>query len=553
MEKWLLKFVHLFDFVFRKQGIDITQLHTIVETKLIMDKRRVYLNWRMGAQSEHSNHLRIMLGLYVLISAIISIGIYTGPSFIFSMTLFHSYVIFMMAMILITDFSSVVLDTTDNQIILSKPVSGQTLFMARQVHIMLYLLLFAIAMSLIPMICIWIRFGLLTVMASAVTVLLSVIFAVFLTYYFYLLVLRFTSEKRVKDIITWFQIVITVFFAIGYQLLLRLMDLESVTAHFELRWYSFFLPPVWMAYTLEAVYLRVFTKVHFIMCLLAVGLPFLLYWYITRYLATNFSLKLSSLASEHSDPVKPVRRHSGISWSQRLSGVFTKVPLTKAGFELTWKITGRDKSFKLHFYPSLAYIFVFVFIFVFNGGQDIRQSWNGLAETDKFLWFIYLPMFIVANGLLFISFSENFAASWAYHSAPVQKPGQVILGSWLGLFVKYFFPVYLVMLTVCLYKWGLSVADDFVFGLANDYMCYLILGCIGRQYMPFSRQPGNRQQAGRFMLALLQMLIVGVMVSLHILVIRRPILFYAILPAILITCWLLERYIVNIKWNKIAV
>ncbi len=551
MEKWLLKLVHLFDFVFVKQGVNLSQMYTIVETKLVMDKRRVYLNWRVGAQSEHSNHLYLMLGMFVLISIFIAATIYTDLPFLFTMTLFHSYIIFMMAMILITDFSSVVLDTTDNQIISPKPVDGKTLFMARQVHIFIYLLMFATAMSLLPIVSILFKFGLLVAFAATVTVLLSVIFGVFLTYYFYLLILRFSSEKKVRDIITWFQIVITVFFAIGYQVLFRLLDVNITDAHLELRWYSFFLPPVWMSYALESVYLRTISWIHVVMIMLGVGIPLLLYWYIAKYLAPHFATRLSSLSV---DPVsQPGSQKAKESWSKRISSFFTKVPLTKAGFENTWIITGRDKSFKLHFYPSLAYVFIFVFIFVFNGGSAIVETWSNLGETNKFLWFIYLPIFIVANGLLFVSFSEHFSASWIYHSTPVQKPGQLILGSRLGLFVKYFFPVYILMFIASLLIWGMSVADDFVFGLANDYMCYLILGCIGRQYLPFSRQPNNRQQAGRFILTILQVIVVVILIGLHWLVIKYPDLFYVVLPVILITCWALERYIANIKWNKIAV
>lgn len=553
MEKWLLKLVHLFDFAFIKQGINVSQLYTIVETKLLMDKRRVYLNWRTSSQSEHSNHLVMMLVMYVLISLIIAATIYSDMPLLFTMVLLHSYIIFMMAMVLITDFSSVVLDTADSQIILPKPVDGKTLFMARQVHILIYLLMFATAMSFLPILCIVFKYGLLTGLASMVTVLLSVIFSVFITYYFYLLVLRFSSEKKVRDIITWFQIVITVFFAIGYQVLFHLLDVEMTTAQFELRWYSFLIPPVWMAYALEAVQLRTITPIHGIMTILAVGVPLLLYWYISKFLAPGFASKISSLATDHAAQEKTSTQKRRESRGRKISAFFTKVPLTRAGFEGTWIITGRDKSFKLHFYPSLAYIFIFVFIFVFNSGNGISSTWQGLAETNKFLWFVYLPMFIVANGLLFVSFSENFTASWIYHSTPVQKPGQLILGSRLGLFVKYFFPVYLLMFFACLFIWGFSIVDDFVFGLANDYMCYLILGCIGRQYLPFSRQPNSKQQAGRFILTMMQMIVVAALVSLHWLVIKKPDLFYVILPVILIVCWILERYIANLQWNKIAV
>lgn len=554
MEKWLLKLVHLFDFFFRRQQINTAQLYSIVETKLVMDKRRVYMNWKPRSQDENSNHLNMVLGVYALFSLVIAMMILFLPSLVISLIFFHGYIIFMMAMVLITDFSSVILDTTDNQIILPKPISGKTLFMARQVHILLYLLQFTVAMSVIPIICIAVKYSILTGLAAVITVLLSVLLSVFFTYFLYLLILKFSSEKRMKDIITWFQIVMTVFFAVGYQVIPRFINMDEWARVFQLQWYSYFLPPVWMSLTLDAIYNLNFDAIHLLMLLLAVVVPVSLFWLIIRYLAPSFAARLSSMQSEPAVTVSSGSADAtSFTISTFLSRLFTKKIITRAGFEQTWKITGRDKTFKLQFYPSLGYIFVFIFIFIFNGGKEVAASWENLHETNKFLWFIYLPMFTVANGILFISFNENFAASWIYHSAPLKKPGEVIMGAITALFVKYFISIYLAMFLFSIYVWGLQVADDFVFGLANDYLCFLILASIGKQYLPFSRQPNNRQQAGRFLLVILQMLIVGVLVGIHFLVLKKPLLLYIMLPIIITACWLMERRIAGIAWKKIAV
>ena len=123
MGKWLLKLVKLFNPVFRRQGIDVDRLFTIVELKLLMDTRRVYMSWKQGQQKDNKNHLTTILLLYGLFGIFMGIAVYSFPNVVTAMILFHSYVIFMMAMTLITDFSSVLLDTTDNQIILPRPVN----------------------------------------------------------------------------------------------------------------------------------------------------------------------------------------------------------------------------------------------------------------------------------------------------------------------------------------------------------------------------------------------------------------------------------------------
>ncbi len=215
MEKWLLKLVHIFDALFRKQGIDTAQLYTIVETKMIMDKRRVYLNWRRQGQKENENHLTRVLIVYGLFSVFIGAMILFLPSFLLAMIFLHGYVIFMMAMTLITDFSAVLLDTADNDIVLPKPVNGRTLFMARQVHIMLYLFQFTIAFTLVPICCTMFNYGIFTGLATCITIVLSVLLAVFFTYLLYLSILRFSNEAKIKEIINWFQIGMSIFIALS--------------------------------------------------------------------------------------------------------------------------------------------------------------------------------------------------------------------------------------------------------------------------------------------------------------------------------------------------
>ena len=554
MEKWLLKLVHIFDALFRKQGIDTAQLYTIVETKMIMDKRRVYLNWRRQGQKENENHLTRVLIVYGLFSVFIGAMILFLPSFLLAMIFLHGYVIFMMAMTLITDFSAVLLDTADNDIVLPKPVNGRTLFMARQVHIMLYLFQFTIAFTLVPICCTMFNYGIFTGLATCITIVLSVLLAVFFTYLLYLSILRFSNEAKIKEIINWFQIGMSIFIALSFQVLPRIIDVTKLAAHFQLHWYSYLLPPVWMALTLETVYTLHIDAVHALMIGLAFLLPILLFWILSRFLAPYFTKRLS-LMSNNAGSVKaaPVSKENSTTLSQRLSIIAGKNSIIKAGFEMCWKVTSRDKFFRLQFYPSLGLIAVFVFIFVFKSGNNVVETWRQMPDSNSFLWFIYLPVFTIANAILFVSFSESFAASWVYYSTPLQRPGELILGSLISLFIKYFLPIYLLMTVFSLYIWGWKVVDDFIFGLANDYLCFLIWGVVGQKYLPFSRQPNTRQQTGRFILVMLQMIMISALVGIHYLLIRYSWLLYSAFPVIILLCWLLQRHMRGLQWKQIAI
>jgi ABC-2 type transport system permease protein len=553
MDKMILKAVLFCARLLVRQGVDFERLKIIAETKLLMDRRRVYMNWRQRQQKENSNPLLITLAIYAFFGLFAGAMVFAVPSLALAMVLIHSYLLFMMAMTMITDFSSVLLDTTDNQIILPRPVNSKTLFIARLVHILVYLLQFIIALALFPVIFIFARYGFAVGIVSIATVLLTGVFAVFITYLLYAVILRFSNEQKVKDIVGYFQIFMTIFFAVGFQIVPRLINFDNLSGDFHLHWYSYLLPPVWMAVTLESIQQLNFDIIHSAMIACAFILPVVTFWLMIKYLAPSFANKLAALnVDAGSKKLMTTAKPTRTSFSEKLSGLFCRSKTEIAGFEMVWKITGRDKGFKLQFYPSLAYMLVFIFIFVFKSGKDVNTLWENLPSTQMFLFFIYLPMLSIGNGIMFVSFHENFLASWIYQSTPVAKPGQIISGSLKALLTKFFLPVFFILFLFSFYVWGVAIIDDFVAGFFNNVLIFLVIANLGDHYLPFSRQQNVKQQSGRFIKVLLQMLIIAALVGLHYLVLKNDWLIYCLIPVSAVGCYFLFKRIQNLPWFEIS-
>lgn len=554
MDKLILRFVLFCSKLLISQGVDFDRLKIVAETKILMDRRRVYMNWRQKQQKENSNPLMLTLIIYSFFGLFIGAMVFTLKSMILNMIFIHSYILFMMAMTMITDFSSVLLDTTDNQIILPKPVNSKTLFVARLVHILVYLLQFTIALAIFPIVFIFIQYGLVTGLVSVVTILLTVAFAVFLTYLLYALILQFSNEEKVKDIVGYFQIFMTVFFAIGFQVIPRLIDFHELSAMFELQWYSYFLPPVWMALMLDAFNTGNFDSIHLGMIACAVIFPLLTFWLMVKYLAPSFAKKLAALNTDNSQQkTDNITVQKTTTISEKLSAVFCRTKTEIGSFETVWKITGRDKNFKLQFYPSLAYMLVFVFIFVFKSGRNAESLWRDLPTTKMFLFFVYLPMFSIANSLVFITIHENFQASWIYQSTPVAKPGYLITGALKAVLLKFFILIYLSLFAFAFFVWGVGIIDDFVLGFFNNIFIFLLMANLSDYYLPFSRQPNTKQQSGKFVQAFLQMLIIAALVGLHyLIIIKYTWLTFCVLPLSIAGCFLLLKRIQQITWLKIS-
>ena len=553
MDKIIIRILKLFPGLFSRQGVDVYQLFDIVETKLMMDKRRVQFQFRQQEEkkNENKNRLTYVFLLYAFFSLFIAVMIFSIDGIIVTTTIFHAYLLFMMAMTLVTDFSSVLLDTTDNLVILPRPVSGKTLFVSRMVHVFIYLFQFSFFISCIPVISIFIKFGIVTGLVSIVTSFSTVLLSVFFTYLLYLLILRFSNEKKLREIITYFQIVMTILFMAGYQVVPRLIDLSDIDGNFSLHWYSYIAPPVWMAVALESVYQHIYDTIHISMILISVLLPALLFWVLNKYFAPSFARKLAAVQE---DGTIQSKTRTGIGTkrkiSERISSFICKSPIERASFETTWKISARDKQFRLQFYPLLGYLVVLIFLFTRGGrGEDF---WENLRSGNKFLWLIYIPQFMLNSSLGFIAFNENYQAAWVYFSSPVDRPGLLVTGSLKTLVAKFFVPVFIILFGFSLVIWGIKIIDDFAFGLLINVNCFLAMAILSKHYLPFSMQPNVQQQSGKFINTIILFLLIGILIGLHWLGLAFPVVLYILMPILLITAYFMLRNLQQLKWKDIV-
>ncbi len=554
MEKLLVKLFSLLKPFFRKSDPDFEKMMIILETKISMDNRRVNMSWKSGAQKNRSGQLTKVLIIYTVFGFMMGLIIFYTNQLLTVMVILHSYILFMMAMTLVTDFSSVLLDTTDNQIILSRPVSSKTFFLARTFHILIYLLQFTTAIALGSWIFMFIKYGILTGIALIITTMLTVLLAVFITYFLYLAMLRFSNEQKMREIITWFQIILTVLFSISYQVFPRILQFSDLREAIHLAWYTYLLPPVWMAVSLEAVQQFNFDLLHLLMILISIVIPIAGFSVLTKYLAPGFSKRLMFL-QQAAAPLNPTIENTIVKQStvEKLAGYFSVSAKEKASFIITWLITGRDRNFRMQFYPALGYILVLFFVFMFRSNQSIAENWQSLPGSSKYLWLIYAPVFLTSTAFSLISFNEHFQASWIFHSTPVDKPGEILIGALKAIIIKFLIPVYILLMIFSLWIWGGRVAFDFLFGFFNNLFCFAVIVLFADYYLPFSRQPAPKQQAGRFAKSILQLLIILVLVAYHFFLLSYPWILTAIIPVLILGIYMISRTVKKIGWNKISI
>lgn len=554
MERFLLKLLDLSAWIFRATGVDYDQLRAIVSTKLTMDNRRQLVGYARKRKKDPANTFGLTLFFYSIFGAFVSLAMYNIPSFILSMIVFFTYIIVMVSMTLITDFSSILLDTSDNTIILPRPVDSKTLFAARITHILLYLGQLAAGLSIIPSIVVFVQYGGILFAAFWIFVGLSILTSLVMTNALYLVIMQFASEERLRSIINYFQIVMAIVIMAGYQILPRMIERMDVkTFVFDIQWWSFLVPPVWMAASMQTVLFKLNDVAHLSLVFCAFVLPAIGLYVVNRFLSPAFNRRIATLG-EGAQQIEKEKRQ-GRDIIRKISYWVTKSTEERATFDIIYKVLGRDRKIKLKIYPSFGYIAVFGLIFMMRSQEDLATTWSNLPQTQYHLMLLYLTFMVLQVALYEIPYSDDFRASWIYYSAPLPNPGEILSGALKAICIRLFFPGYLIISTFVLVIWGIGVLDDVIIAMFNNFIMLMILALINKRQLPLSMAPDVRSQSGNLMRSILTFLLIGTLGLSHYLVTLltgTSNIAAGMIPLQIIALYFAMRTYKRTPWNRIT-
>lgn len=550
---FLLKILDLFQWAFVMMKVDYGQLRSIVAIKLTMDNRRQLVAYRKKENKEPTNVFIYTVLFYSLFGAFVAMGMYSIKAFMPAMILYFSYITVTIAMTLITDFSSVLLDTSDNTIILPRPVDGRTLFVSRTTHILLYLSQLAAGLSLAPTILTFWFYGPVVGVLFILGTLLSVITALFMTHAIYLLIMHFASEEKLKNMINYFQIVMAIFIVGGYQILPRIftrVDLSTYT--FEWSWWKYLIPPVWTAGALETFAFGLWDAPHLLLIVLALTVPLTGSYLVNRYLTPVFNRKLGAMGGATETQTVSQNKGRMQNLVSSISPYVTGEGFERGAFESVYRILGRDRKLKLKIYPAYGFVPIFAIIFIFGNNADISETWDSLPTTNFHILLIYLTFMVVQTAIYEIAYTDDFKASWIYFSAPVDKPGGILLGTMKAIMIRLFLPGYIAVSIIIFWVWGFKVWDDVLFGLLNNFLMVLGLTQINKKCLPFSLAPNMRNQAGNFIRSLLSFMLLGALGFGHYLFTKVDMVMLVAIPLQLLGIYIMTRIYKDTPWKEIT-
>lgn len=241
-----LKILDRFRSVIARTGADYDVLRLILRVKFQMDQRRVptVLSARNGnkAQKEGNLYLR-SLWLYALMGLImVPFIVWDTGHFMLQMGLVTAMLMFMIMTSMISDFSSVLLDIRDRNIIMTKPVNGRTVGMARAIHAGVYLLLLTGSLTAAPLVAGLITHGIGFFLLFLVELILINMLILVTTSLIYLFMMKFLDGEKLEDMINMVQILLSIGIAAGYQLVIRSFSIIDFNMVFTPAWWQLLLP-----------------------------------------------------------------------------------------------------------------------------------------------------------------------------------------------------------------------------------------------------------------------------------------------------------------------
>jgi len=559
MDKIFLWFVTLFNPVLAKTGVDTDQLYQIIKVKLLMDNRRP--NAMNGVRRGASNNTKVrspvmtmvatlFIGCMMALVLLLNTAPYVGQTFYF--------IIFMvmMSLILISDFTTVLIDTRDQFILLPRPVNDRTIAVSRILHISIYVLRLALLQGLPGMIFIGFIDGPLAVLIFFIEVLEATFLSIFTVNIIYLLMMRSVSPQKFKDIVSYFQIAFSVLIFVTYYLLPRLINI-SVLENIDLlkHWWAYALPPVWITALNElTMHPGRSGSLTGILAVIGFAVPLLGLWFVAKVLAPGFNRRLAVMATSdgNSNSAVNIKKAAKFNLIEKLSNIVAPDPVENAGFRITWKMAARSREFKMKVYPAFAYVPVYFLYFALNGkGESVGDRVSKLQSGHYYVFLIYLCTFVLTTVLMNISMSAKYKAAWVYYALPIDQPGKILSGMFKAIVTLYFFPYCLVVGTVVVIVWGPAAINDVILAFLVSVIYGMLMALFMVKGLPFSRPVSNKQAGGRIVASILLLVFIGAIGFGHYELMQWETAIWILILPFLFFNWLMFHYYKKQTWDNI--
>lgn len=545
-----LKFLDRFENAFLSLGVDYKAMRRILELKLTMDARRIPTALQSNKTiNDEGNKMLRSLWMYALFSIMPGMMAFIPIPIFSKITIIMGISMFLITTTMISDFSSVLLDIRDKNILLAYPVNPKTLAAAKAVHISIYLSLITFSLNLLPLIGIGYTEGVGYALLLVCMLVFMVMLVMFFTSLMYVVVLKQFDGEKLKDLISSIQIMLTIVMTLGYQVVARMFEFSQVDMTFTPQWWTILLPPTWFGAPF-ALLSGETNILYFALSILGVIMPVVCINLHFKVITPMFEENLNKLNT--SDKVATKSYFNRHTRAKMLSKLFCRSEEEQAAFYFGHNMLSTERELKQKIYPSIAMSIVFPFILgvtLVRENGSILDALEAFKNSNQFLW-IYFSVMILPSVFLFVGRSKYYKGGWIYRSLPVKDPYILLSGTFKSAILKFGLPPFVITAILMIALAGPRVVPHMGIAFLNTVFMVLFITKLNGVSLPFSRS-FQVTQDGHMKGSLLSMAVTGGLGGLHLLLVmlNQPFIDYGVLALQLILLRPIWNYALKVSWD----
>lgn len=541
-----LKILDWFQWIFSYYAVDYHRLRQILELKLTLDRRRVSVIF--NEKQENSDKQYYLNYLFYLIYGLFFTGLLFLPVTIFlKMTFLYSMLIFFLSSVMIADFSQVLLDVKDKNILFAKPIEMNTINMAKITHIFIYLLTLSFAFTFAPIIGGIFNEGFLFFLLFIPLMFFLLAFIVFLTAFFYGVILHFFDSEKLKNIINYIQIIIAIILPMGFYFSGNLLSLFENGVFQEEVWWIYLLPPAWFAAPFHLFLEADYTFVHILLSLLAIVVPVIGLFIYQKVISPYFESNLSKLDNiSHGKKMFFKER-----FFYKITSLISRSREESIFIRFIDNIVSRDRKLKLSIYPILGFAVVFPLFFIRDSldlasfTESIKEASNGFS----FMW-LYFSLVFLALIVQILHYNANYKAAWIYKALPIENFNNINKAKIKLVFIKYCTPLFIVLSIFLIFIFGIALLKNIILIYSNMLFLLIFAGIKHRKDLPFVQDFGtNNKKTGQITLNIQLYLISAIAAFLHFIWLRYDFNFLILIGFTLFLIFFLWKLFLNKEFN----
>lgn len=534
---YILKILDLFKGIYKGLGINYEIMRLIVQSKLIMDGRRGQNILNQEEEVKDKNSFYMSLIIYAVVGVISAPIILMDTNPIIKMSLYFSFFMVLILSVFISDFSSVILDINDKDIIVTKGVDLKTLNAAKFTHIFIYISQLSLAICITAVIA-GLRYGPKFIILFLLSIILIDILMIIITALMYFVILKIFSGEKLKDMINAFQILFLLVFIVVYQFVGRAFTFVDFNFVYKPSVWHVLMPPMWFASNFNIINGTNVDSLIKVMSGLSIVIPIIsIIAYIK--LIPVFENNLQKLSD---NTYKNKRTKETIS--QKMSKIICKNKEERTFFNFVYDVLSKDREFKTKIYPSLAMgVFMpFIMLVSFYDGNGIVPFLESLRGSKNY-FMGYLCVLMSQSIITTLKFSAQYEAAWIYDVLPIKEKSNVYKGMFKASIYKLILPIFIIMSIGFIMLFGINVTPHLFVMFASVIITSMVTFKLNDKIMPFSKEYKNTNSSDNIITMFKSMFIVGIVVGVHFLVSKSMLMTLIYFIALIL--------FIKLSWNKI--